>query len=313
MDAKLKDALSTKDYYSAHQIYLAIAQRHCRNKRFEEAKQTLKDGCLELSGCGESKSAVDLARRYIDTLSLGRLPLIDIDAIGVHAVLTSIGRKAVEEDSVKAVSEMVIKEHPTLLLVVFHALLQVGAHKEAAMALLKLDEAGEEWRLLGGAVSDPHVVLCITLAGLKARNFGAISTFLSTVLATRFPDAAGASEQSPNEDLADFITVLNSGELQGEGEVLARTLNLCQVFFALFQHRLTPTPSSLNKTLQHYAGLLAKLRVREEDVRAIEHSYLMQQHSESAPGGAGGRSDLLANLFQSMMSQSGGAAAIKRK
>lgn len=307
MDTKLKDALESKDYYSAHQIYLAIAQRHCRSKRFEEAKQILKDGCLELCGRGECKSAFDLGRRYIDTLALGRLPLIDIDAIGVHSVLIAIGKRSgTDKDNLKAISDLVIKEHPYLLLIVFHSLLQVGAHKEAGLVLLRLDDAKEEWQLLGAATTDPHVVLSLTLAGLRARNFAAISTFLANIVDVRFPQSA-SSLDSPSEDLPSFIKVI-SGDLQGDEDVLARCLNFCQILFVLFQHRLIPTPSALTKPLQHYAGLLAKLRVSEEEIKSIEHSYLLQQQQESGASGMGaGRPDLLANLFQSMMAQSAGS------
>ena len=319
MEAKLKDSLEGKDYYSAHQLYLAIAQRHTRNKRFEEAKQVLKDGCVELAGRGEYKSSLDLAKRYLSALSSGRLPLIDVDAVNVHAVITAVGLckdssnnlNMEDETALKGLGETVLKEHPALALVVFHALCRCGAWKEAASVLLKLDEAKEEWSLLGSCVSDPGDVLSITLGGLKARNFAAISVFLSAVISIQFP--AGKCTLETINDV-DQVKVIPTGDLQGEDEVLARCLNFCQLLFVIFQSKLILTPSALTKPLQHYAGLLAKLRVKEDEIKAIEHAYLLQQHNEASGSGSGaGRPDMLANLFQSMMAGQGASPQIRRK
>lgn len=314
----MKDALAAKDFYSAHQIYLAIAQRHCRNKRYEDAKQILKEGCLELATHQEARSSADLARRYINTLSLGRLPLIDTDAVTIHAVLTAVGKSGEgAEEALKVLSDTILKEHSSLLLVVFHALVQSGAHKEAGMILLKAEDVNEEWQLLGSVVSDPHVVLSLVLAGLRARNFAAISQFLATIISKKFPDAPIMEPGSGGDnDLPDFVRVIDNGELTGDTDTMARCVNLCQLLFVTFQRRLLPSPSVLTKLLQNYAGLLAKLRFKEEDVKALEHLFLIQQQSESgASGGTTARPDVLANLFQTMMSQgaAGGGGFPKRR
>ena len=69
MDKKLKEAVDKEDWYSAHQIYLALAQKHQRGKRQCELMQVLTEGTINLARANQVNSTVQLAEKLVEAVN----------------------------------------------------------------------------------------------------------------------------------------------------------------------------------------------------------------------------------------------------
>jgi hypothetical protein len=66
MESKLQDAVRGEDWYSAHQIYLALAQKHHRANRKKELMKTLGEGIQVLSKVKQNNSVIQLADKFVE-------------------------------------------------------------------------------------------------------------------------------------------------------------------------------------------------------------------------------------------------------
>jgi hypothetical protein len=69
MESKLQDAVKGEDWYSAHQIYSALAQKHHRANRKKDLLKTLSEGIQVLSKAKQENSVIQLADKFVEYFS----------------------------------------------------------------------------------------------------------------------------------------------------------------------------------------------------------------------------------------------------
>lgn len=302
MEAKLRDALGSKDYYSAHQIYLALAQRHSRAKRYEEAKQVLVSGVKEMASAGgQGRSASDLADKLVDCFLNGKQPLVDTDACALQDTLAALYKASATDDAsgtgLTLFSERISREVPSLLLVLFEALCSFTVLPEAAAVALRLESCTEELASLGASIGKSKCpaadAVTITVLCLRRKNFAAATAFLAPCIgAAASEGSAGKPQGGPDSEIAGWMGPLESGS------ELARALNFCQLLVLTVQRKQARVP--LAKLFQQYGGLLAKLRLKEDELRHhLDAVY--QEPTQGSRHASGQGPDMLAGLLQSMI------------
>jgi tetratricopeptide (TPR) repeat protein len=83
----LRDALNSGNYYEAHQLYLSMAQRHLKQKKMEEALDTLQEGIHCLGQHGQMKSVSDIAEKLLGMFEQPWRPLYRKHIIDVLDVM----------------------------------------------------------------------------------------------------------------------------------------------------------------------------------------------------------------------------------
>lgn len=315
MEAKLNEAISTQDWYSAHQLLLSLAQRHQRARRFAQSKKLLASGLKDMCPAGKEKSwpplatTMDIAEKYVEVYEATPEEAADEESIDVEQSTTVFSvilaacdaDKEADEKHTGAwadVSGKLAAKNPRLVDPFYEILLgsAVPLDWKTSWAVEHLSGQKEAWSRLaesfqGEMPSDK--IICSTVMHLLAqKSFGSASTLLKSVISKLKGQYSDKITFTPIDDasgsLPSFLCFLESSTYP------VSLLNAAQLFFLLSQ-RKSPAKTHFNALRDRFKleGELAQLS------EVLARVYSPQPKRAQEP------MNPLASMFQNMFGGSG--------
>lgn len=243
MDFKLKDAIEKEDWYSAHQIYLALAQKHQRGKRQAELTQVLVEGTITLARARQVNSANQLAEKLIECIVPGE----DERLADVFLALWQM-----EASSAIAFGNGAAENVPSCAAVLCRAAMTAGCEEAGRYALLAKDSGlmkalGDVW---------PEDAWCrLVVRCLISKNFMAVSILISSKLSN---SESRKTIDDPSGTLPAFTAMTE-----------APMLNFCELLFMVCQRKCDK--GVFLDLLREYAGVASA--VPDSWMRILEKTY----------------------------------------
>lgn len=309
MEAKLNEAISTKDWYSAHQLLLSLAQRHQRARRFSQSKKLLASGLKDMCPVGNEKAwpplatTIDIAEKYVEVYEAtpAEESLEIEESCGVFSVILAACDADKEADEKHTgvwadVSGKLAAKNPSLVDPFYEILLNssVPLDWKTSWAIEHLSGQKEAWSRLATSEDLPcDTLVCSTVMHLLAQKaFGSASTFIKAILSQLKEKKNGQITFTPIDDasgnLPSFLCFLESSTEQ------VSLLNAAQLFFLLAQ-RKSPAKS-------HFNALRDRFKLNEE---LSQLSDLLSRVYSPQPKRAQEPMNPLASMFQNMFSGGG--------
>lgn len=313
MEAKLNEAISAQDWYSAHQLLLSLAQRHQRARRFSQSKKLLASGLKDMCPVGNEKAwpplatTIDIAEKYVEVYEA--TPVDESLEIEESCVVFSVILAACDADKEADekhtgvwadVSGKLAAKNPSLVDPFYDILLSstVPLDWKTSWAVEHLSGQKEAWSSMAESITRNNLpcdaLVCTTVMHLLAQKaFGSASTFLKTILSQLKEQKNGQITFTPIDDatgnLPSFLCFLDSSTEQ------VSLLNAAQLFFLLAQ-RKSPAKS-------HFNALRERFKLNEE---LSQLSDLLSRVYSPQPKRAQEPMNPLASMFQNMFSGGGG-------
>lgn len=315
MESKLKEAIASQDWYSAHQLLISLGQRHQRARRYPESKALLSSGLSDMCPLEAVARAwpplatvADIALKYVEVFVAATnnedIALDDEEqSVAVFRVLLQACDGAKEADEKHAevwadVSGRLLDASPALASPFFEVLLASSVPLDWKLSWCVEHMAGDKaaWGQLAAVLAEDvpcEAVLVATLHLLAQKAFGSASALLSAVLASMRarPGIAATPIDDSTGTLPSFLCFLDGPDARPLG-----LLNAAQVFYAICQRRSPP------KIL--FTALRDRYKLEGEAAQLVEVLQRVYSPQPKKPAGGEGMNPL-ASMFQSMFS--GGA------
>lgn len=241
MDSKLQDAVEREDWYSAHQIFLALAQKHQRGKRQSELVDVLIEGTITLAKAKQVNSTEQLADKLVASLN------------EVNDRLVAVFQALWEMQPSSAVSfgNALVDKIPSSAGFMCRAASTVGCEEAGRYALLAKDldlikKLGEGWS---------EDAWCRLVARcLISKNFQAASILISSKLSHL---AGRKTIDDPSGTLPSFTAITE-----------VPVVNFCQILFMICQRRCEK--SMLHDLLKEHNN---NVMLPEDWIKALERTY----------------------------------------
>lgn len=324
MENKLEEAIATKDWYSAHQLLLSLAQRHQRAKRLEAAKKLLVKGINGMCPEGDDvkstwpplASIVDIAEKYIE--------ISEQDATAEHdntekeAYVKVFSSLLLACDSVKGTDD----KHAGVWMDVSSKLLALRSeYSDALLEALFKSPIETGWKLNWCVENVPakkevfttisstfflDSVIDSTLAReatvsvmqlLCVKAFGSAANLLKGVLDNLKAKHSATVAFTSVDDSAGSLPSFLSFVEESQGSANLALLNFSQLVFALCQ-RKSPSKALFVQLMERF-----KLSSDEEMSRLV--AWLIKVYCPAPRANPQANMNPLASMFQNMFS--GGA------
>ena len=276
MEAKLQEAVRGEDWYSAHQIYLALAQKYHRSGKRKDMIGILCDGIESLARAKQTNSVVQLVDKLIEYTSPS-----DLDDFGHYTGKIFDALWDLDQPLTLKVANSLLEKNRKVAQDLYSSALKVGC-EEAARYLLFIEEVptslADSFLIREDGSFFRLIVRCLISKDFKLAG-EVIKLKLNQLETNKKPF------DDPSGTLASFTTF-----------TLDEYLNLAQLLFVTCQRRCEKGV---------YVGLIEQnpwvLNVVPDDwLRALEKVYWPP--TQSRPGASPGVPPLnqFAQMFQNL-------------